>query len=159
MAKYDLESLVYDVETMLKSKLDTEISAITTEKNDGITLPVIGSNAYAVQTLDNVTMNYEQFVYLGVVDVRTTGTGPATAKDYGIVVMIVSGGKPNQLNNIRRMFRYGRALEQTFEKNWDKIGSHRVKFKIESIPPQDYQNLNGTKQFQAVGVVLSGGLG
>lgn len=156
--RYDLESLLYDIETMLKAKLDTEIDAVETEKNDGLLLPNIGQNAYAVQTLDNQTMNYEQFVFLGVTDIRTNGNGPGTSKDYGVVVMIVSGGKPNQLQNIKRMFRYGRALETVFEKNWDRIGSHRIKFKIESIPPQDYQNLNGTKMFQAVGVVLSGGL-
>lgn len=156
--KYDLEQAVYDIETLLKSKLDTEIDLIEAEKNDGVVVAGIGQDAYAIQTLNNQTMNFEQFVFIGVTDIRTNGNGPGTIKDFGVVVMIVAGGNQNQLQNIKKMFRYGRALEQVFEKNWDRIGSHRIKFRIESIPPQDYQNLNGTKMFQAVGVVLNGGL-
>lgn len=155
---YDLEAVLLDIETLLKSRLDAEIDIVEADKNDGLVVAGIGQNAYAIQTMDNVIMNYEQFVFIGVTDIRTNSNGPGTAKDYGIVCMIVSGGKQNQLQNIKRMFRYGRALEQTFQKNWDRISSHRIKFKIESIPPQDYQNLNGTKMYQAVGVVLSGGL-
>lgn len=157
--KYDLESMLYDIEAFLKSKLNDQINSVSAEKGDGLSLDNIGDNAYAVQTMDNKVMNYEDFVYIGCTDIRTIGNGPSTAKDYGIVCMIVSGGKMNQLQNVKRMFRYGRALERTFELNWDRIGTHRVKFNIESIPPQEYQNINGTKMFQAVGVVLSGGLG
>ncbi len=158
MAIYDLEALMYEVEAFLKLRLNTEISAISTEKNDGLSLATIGSNAYAVQSLDDKIMNYSEFVFIQCMDIKTVGQGPATSKDYSITALIVSASKQNQLNQVKRMFRYGRAMERVFEKYWDSTNSQKIKFKIESIPPQDYTDLNQTKSYRVAGVVLSGGL-
>lgn len=156
--KYDIEKLIYEIRDLLKDELNDQIQAVFDEKDDGLTYLQLNSAAYAVQSMDDSVANYDIFCFIQVLDIQATGQGPMTAKDLSISTTLIVSGGANQKDATRRMFRYGRALEQTFQDNWDRIGSHRIKFKIQTIPPQDYVDLNGSKSFKTVSVVLSGGL-
>lgn len=155
---YDIETLLIEIDTMLKANLNTEIEAVSNDKADGLSLPLIGENAYAIQSLDDKVQNYDNYVFTQVTDIKTIGTGPNTSEDYTIGVWIVAGGTANQLQQSQRMFRYLRALKRTFEKYWDKTSSLKIKLKIESIPPQDVINLNTSKYFRVVGVQITGAI-
>lgn len=156
MARYDIETLLYEIKDFVSNNLNTKLQAITTEKGDSVTIPDIPAAAYAVQSVDDKIMNFPSWVLIETFDIRTVGTGPSTSKDYAILVMVVVGGTQNQGDQVRKVLRYGRALEEIFEQNYDKVSSLKLKLKVESIPPQDYTNLNGTKRFRTIGVILSG---
>lgn len=155
---YDLETLMYEMKDFVKERLNTEIQNINAEKSDGIEAAEIVENAYAVQSLDNKIMNFENFVLIQTMSVEAQGSGPATLKSYSIMVMIVAGGLENNLHSMRHMFRYGRALESIFNKYWDRSNSHKIKLKVQAFPPLDYTDLNQTKRYRAVGLVLTGDL-
>ena len=54
---YDLELLMDDVKSILKSNLNTKISAINTEKSDSTTLLTVDNDAYFLQDLDHRSVN------------------------------------------------------------------------------------------------------
>lgn len=154
---YDIESLIYDFDTMLRANLNTEIDAINTEKNDSFAIDPITTNAFAVQSLDDVIDNYKNFVFTMLNEIQTDGIGPRTATTFHILVLIVASGTSNETQSSRRMFRYGRALKQCFENNWASTAQLPIKLKIDQIPPQDYMDMNATQKFKTVGVSISGG--
>ena len=154
---YDIETLVYDFDAMLRASLNTEIDAINTEKNDDFSIDQITTNAFAVQSLDDVIDNYPNFVFTMINDIQAEGIGPKTSTAFHVLVLIVASGTANETQSSRRMFRYGRALKQCFENNWDSTAKLPIKLKVEQIPPQDYIDMNATKKFKTVGISISGG--
>lgn len=154
---YDIEALMFELQDMLKLKLNPMITQIATEKNDGISPRLIGANAWAVQSLDEKVMNYDDYVFLLCEQMDADGRGPVTAEKYTISVVIVSA-QVNSENHVNKMFRYLKALKQTIEKNWDSFNSNKIKFSIQQYPPQDLPALNSTKQSKAVAIQLTGSL-
>lgn len=154
--KYTFEDLVFDIEGMLKAKLNEEIQIVIMERQDNIELPKIDPDAFFVQSMDDRVANYPDYVFIELIDIISNGLGPATSKEFQILVMICAS-VTNNLNQVRMMFRYLQALEQTFHKYWSSSTSLPIKLKIQSVPPQDYLNLNTTKAFKTASVIINGG--
>lgn len=153
---YDLEALVFDIDAMLRTKLNAEIILINTEKADAYSIDQITANAFAVQSLDDNIDNYPNFVFTMLDNIQALGIGPKSEKAFDVLVLVIASGTENELQSSRRMFRYGRALEQCFEKNWATTSTLPIKLKVGQIPPQDYIGLNSTKKFKTVGISISG---
>lgn len=156
--RYDLEDMLFEVADMLKSNLNTEIQLITTEKDDGIELRTIADNAYAIQSMDDKVMNYADFVFMDIEALESEGLGPETSEKFGMLVLLVTS-QINDKNQVRKVLRYGKALKRTFEKNWKSATSRGIKLQIQSIPTQDLQLLNSTKQYKTAGVIVTGAIG
>jgi hypothetical protein len=150
MARYDAESLLSDIETFLKANLNTKISAITTEKNDGITLRTVDSGAYFFQVLDDKIANFNPIVVYGLTDWQSDGIGPANAEKVAIEIAIILTDDSQDANIGKKMLRYHRALTELFNENWAKIRSS-LKLKITSLPPITI-GLNGQENARAVGI-------
>jgi hypothetical protein len=148
MAKYDIESFISDLDTFLKANLNTQLTVIDAEKNDGITLPPVGADAYFFQTLNDTVTNYNPFVFYGVDQVEAEGVGPATRRAYSVDVVLCftdSGGDaPNVV--VKKLFRYARALEEIFLSNWDKMG-RAPKIKVKSLVPVSFKFVNSSEGF------------
>lgn len=154
--KYTFEDLVFDVEAMLKAKLNDEIQLVIADRNDNIELPKIDPDAFFVQSMDDRVANYPDYVFIELIDIQSNGLGPMTSKDFQILVMICASTF-NNTQQVRMMFRYLQALEQVFHKYWSSSTSLPIKLKIQSLPPQDYLNLNTTKAFKTAAVIINGG--
>jgi len=153
MAKYDIETFLVALETHLKADLNTKIAEINTEKNDSITLLTIDSNAYCQQSMDQVIMNYDPYIYYGITDIRSIGLGPQTANTYRIVIAIIVADAEGDTLIARRLLRYQRALSEVIENKSSTFASYK-KTNISSLVPIAFQIQDETRSYRAIGVEL-----
>lgn len=162
MTVYDIEALLGDIETFMKANLNTKLTAISTDKNDGISLLPVDSNGYFFQTLNDKVTNYDPFVFYGLQDIDNkggqAGIGPGTEKKYSISVMICVSDTGQDVNITKRVLRYSRALSELFETSWDRVGKS-IKLKVQSLVPIPFTDINTSENFRVVGVLLEANLG
>jgi len=153
MAKYDIESFLADIETLLKAHLNTAISALNTEKNDSITLASVDSAAYFLQSLNGPVANFDPYILYGVTDIKSASAESASVSDLTVQVIIVQSDNGQDENISKRMYRYGRVLQETFEDHFQE-NSLSIKMKIQSLVPISYEQLNSSFRSRAVGVSI-----
>jgi hypothetical protein len=158
MSKYDLESLLNDIKTILTNNLNTKITALNSEKNDSVTLSQVNSDAYVLQSLNGVTVNYNPFIFYGLLDVQGEGNYGYTPSMYEIIVAIVVEDEGEDVNIATRMFRYLRVLEEVFADHFDSI-PEGVKISVKSQVPIEIALLNSSYPHRAVGVLLRADMG
>src|SRR5687768_5557582 len=108
---YDIESILVDVQALISANLNAKITAINTEKNDSITLRSIDSSAYFMD-MDDQSANFDPIVLYAVTGIDGEGIGPVTSKIVTINVAIILSDDGHDMSIIKRMLRYGRALEE-----------------------------------------------
>jgi len=152
VAKYDLESFVRDIETMLKANLNAQITAINAEKGD-FSLLTVADTAYIFQTLDDKVVSYSPCVFYYVDTIVSEGVGPATSESISIeIVVILSDTKDGKTQY--RLLRYLRVLKDLFNIKWNAIHSSK-KIKVESLVPIQFALQNSSKFVHAIGVKLT----
>lgn len=158
MAKYDVESLLADVKTIISANFNSKIAAINLEKNDSIALDQLDAGAYFLQQLNGRMANYNPICLYGVENIESSSRGPLSSKKIEISVIIIAADSGEEVEIGARMFRYQRALEEIFQEKWNG-GSHPVKFEIRSLVPIPFQDMNTSNSYRAIGLVLEGNLG
>lgn len=138
---YDEELLVKDVEALLKAKLNEEISAINTEKNDELNLDSIPDDKYVFEALDQSLLNFKGFfVMYGIVDTPVT-SGNEGSDIIGTVVTIsiatFDKGEKERSNIFYKLLRYRRAVRQLIKKNPDVFRGY-AKPVIASLKPNAF---------------------
>lgn len=158
--KYDAESLIADLETILKADLNDKLSEITAEKGDGLELKSVDSNAYIFQTQNDTIANYDPFIYFEISEVETLGIGPATSEKIFVTIVILVVDSGQDLSIGKRLIRYSRALKEVIEANWDKI-PHTLKMSVKSLSPSPfrYAFANSADTYRAVGVQVEANIG
>lgn len=109
----DEEFWVLKIINLLKSNLNTKITAINAEKADTITLSTVDANAYYYYTFGTTMPNYSPFVVFAV-DVETEATvgGQFSERIKLMVQMIVPNGMvANPLTLYSTLARYRRAIK------------------------------------------------
>jgi len=149
MAKYDIESFCADVETALQNNLNTKLAAIDSEKNDGITLDTVNSNAYHFMTLNEKNAALDPCILYGF-DPDDGGEDAAAGSQalatYEVRVVLIKKdiGKGDIA---KRMLRYRRALAETLKDRFDRIGGSK---KVQVFSPKpDINNSHEDKFVQA----------
>jgi len=156
MAKFDIESLLAEIETFMKDNLNTKLLAIDAEKNDGIVLKPVDSTAYFFQTLNEKVVNLNPFIFYGVDDIDTVSDGPGTLEDITIGVILVLADDAEDDTVARRMLRYNRALKELFADNFDKT-TNKVKLSVKAYPPTQFTSeVNSSKPSRAAAITLTG---
>lgn len=156
--RYDLESLLRDVETILKDELNAKITAINTEKADDLSIDPIDAGAYFVQTLNDRAANCDPFVLLGVEDLQAEGTGPDTIEKPKISIVIVKADDGQDMNITYRMLRYQRALRETIEEHWSG-NTDGAKLQVSSLVPVQFAMFNTDDNYRAIGVLIDAAIG
>lgn len=152
MARYDIEDFLDDLLAAMQANLNASITAVNSEKNDSITLAAINNDAYFLQSMNERVANFDPFVFYGYVDPQTKGIGGASAHTYTIQVIITMIDRQDSEAS-KRIFRYGRALEDLFHSKFDKIGQNRIQ-KITSLEPVPIVLGNSSDLYRAIGVNL-----
>lgn len=158
----DIEILAADIETFLKANLNTKISAISSEKNDSISLSTIDSAAYFFQSMDEKVANYDPFVLYGVVEMPISdpvmGCANLKGLTYQVIICMVDNKNDATKDKSKRALRYSRCLEELFASNYDKI-HYGYKFYAQTLTPVPFTDLNSSRNYIAVGLNLRVNLG
>ncbi len=155
---YDIEMLLSDIKSVLLANLNTKITALNSEKNDSISLTAIDSTAYALQSLNGANINFDPFIFYAVQDVKSVGQAGATSMIVDVVVAVVKEDQGMDLDIANRMFRYGRALKEVFEENFDQ-NAGAVKLTIQSLVPVEFMLMNSSFNHRAIGVLIQAEIG
>ncbi len=158
--KYDLEDLLDDVETLLKTSLNAKIQAVESEKTSkgkGLAtgLSSIADDSFYRQTWSDKILNTSPAIYFGIENVETSGVGPASAETIKIFseVVIVDSGMDDLTH--RRVNRYSRAMKELFESNFAKF-NYASKIKIETVRPTSFRlELDTSEEIKVGGVSIS----
>lgn len=156
--KYDLESLLDDVKTVMTNNFNTVAAAINTEKNDGLTLYGLEAEAFFLQQLNGKMQNWKLCCLYGVDEIENFPNGPDVSCKFKLSVVLIVTDNGEEVECGKRMFRYSRALQETFRRGWV---SNRggVKLSVTSLVPIALPQLNSSETYRAVGVELEGNLG
>ncbi len=154
MARYDVENLLDGVVNIIKANLNTKITALNTEKNDGIQLMPVEDAAYFFMGLNERVANFNPFIIYGVESLATLPIEQGSALDIGVsvVVVVVDQGKP-EIN--RLMLRYSRALKEVIEENNQKAG-RSIKLTVEQFMPISFELLDSDAKYKAIGITING---
>lgn len=154
----DVELMLDKVKTILQAELNTRILAINSQKNDGITLKQIDSDAYFLQSLDDGTANFDPYLFYGVDSVESIPIGPAVLKKYTLQVVIVLADDKSDLFVAKKLFRYNRVLEELFNEKWRDVFKG-VDVMVEALQPVAFSVVDSSNVYRAIGVDLKVTLG
>lgn len=153
MAKrYDIESFAKDVEATLKSKLNTKITSINTEKGD-YDIDPISDKAYFFQTLNDKVNSFSPALFYYIDDIRSDGIGPATSDDISIEIVIILSNS-NDGKQAYKLLRYLRALKELFNDEFNNVKSNRT-VKVESLVPINFALQNSSSYVDGIGIRLT----
>lgn len=158
--KYDCESLLANIKSILVANLNTKIAAVEAEKiAQGFAATGLASidttNGYFEQNWSDKILNINPAIFFGVEDIKTEGIGPGTKKIYKIFieVILVDSGMDALAKN--RIHRYARAIEDVLQENYDKLSSSS-QIKIETVVPISFKvDLNSSEEIKVGGVSLT----
>lgn len=157
--KFDLECLIDNIEQFLKDNLNDAIQAIDNEKNDGLAIDdqivteLVDPDAYIFQSLDNLPVNFDPILFFGISSLPGKSVPGASAKIPTIEISVIKADDESKTIG-KKLLRYGRALEEIFEKNYFKINNVRPKIEISSLQPISFKMQNSSNQFKAIGIEI-----
>jgi len=158
MAKYDTESFLKQLITLLKANLNTQISAINTEKAD-FSIDTIDDDAWYFQNLNDNVFNNTVFVAYGI-EANAKVSEPQQdnyVKEISVFIEVSMSddGDTTNENVMWRLLRYTRALEEVVFKNYQKIDS-RAKLRVKNLEPTSF-SLEG-RLFRSAGINVTAAL-
>ncbi len=152
MARFDFEDILESVKQIIVNNFNTKLTALTTDKGDGIVLPPVNANAYFLQSLDESIANFDPFITYGLEDIESVSLGPKTSEKFFIsVVIVLSDRGRTDINKI--MFRYSRALKEIFEENW-QINDYGSKINVTRSTVVPFEALDSSASYKAVGIEI-----
>jgi hypothetical protein len=150
MAKQDIETIFFDLLDFAKANLNTQITAVNTDKGDTV-LDQINAGAWLVGSLDDSCKSYNNFVFAYIAETSATTVGNQVNRkgvfEFDIVIAEKEDG-----NDYKRVLRYHRALEQTMIQAWDKICKGYDRAQINLLNPIDVQLYDSSYWSKVVGI-------
>jgi len=156
-ARPDLETVCDGAMAILKAGLNTKLTAIGSEKNDGITCKPINDNAYFFQDLNNALTNFDPFVLYGGSITGTKADFGRASQDMTIYFLIVFADNGVAATS-RIATRYLRALKETFEESWNLV-NNGIKLEIINLDVIDLEALNSSTPYKCAGINLTASIG
>lgn len=154
MAKRDLETIIFDLEALVKANLPAKLLAIDADKGDGITLTQIPDAAYFFQDLkQSDAAAYPAFISFGIEDPTPEGIGPSTSEATEIFFVVVLQGDGTPRDIYKKLLRYMRGLKEIFQENFDKIPS-TSRLIVSSLSPVAIVAPTTNWSFRAAGVKI-----
>jgi hypothetical protein len=158
VAQYDIEKILSDVKAHLLANLNAQLSALDTEKNDGIILKPVDAAAYHLQSLEDRVDMADPILLFGESDepeMQSVGSHLATTYFVTVWLILTDNGLDPQI--VTRLFRYRRALVDVFRLKWDRFArEHKMKINQSSpTPPFKDQDTNWTARAVGVRIALT----
>ena len=150
--KYDVESFINDIVSVVKAGLPAKITAINAEKSDANSIDDIPSAQY-YDNMGEQVINHNVFIYYTILPTEPkASTGSATATEITLAFSVVF----NNLNNsgtIQKVLRYTRCLKEVVQDAFDNNASHS-NLKVTEFTPTDIE-LNQGSDFKIGGIQIT----
>lgn len=146
--KYDIESFVNSIITIIKANLSTKITAINAEKNDDYSITSI-DNANYYDEINNQVLNVTPLIYYTIVDITPNSNGASTALTVTLSISVMFDNR-NSGGTINKVLRYSRCLREVLQDNF-KQSARFSPLKIEEFVPVDVTTNDGS-DFKMSGV-------
>lgn len=123
MALYDTEQMIRDLEALYKAQLNTEITAVDTDKADSITLDQIPTDQYFMVVLNKRVLNIRGFFIF--FDITENPPQQVQLDNFQENVTLrvsactLDSGQADLDELVFRLFRYQRAIKQVLFNNLD----------------------------------------
>lgn len=157
MAKVDIETYLEELKLLFQDKLTAKLLAIDTEKNDGTICETVENSAYFLQGYHEAMTNYNRFIIYGIDSIVSNSVNGANAKKLTLFLELAITDRGMNNENIKKMLRYGRALEEIVNENFDRILGH-TRFAVELLEPATFADESGGVYLKSVGVKISANL-
>ena len=157
MAKFDIETLVTNLEAEMKIQLAARITAINTEKGDSL-LDQISSEAWFAESLDDKAANFKTFVFWFTDSLETRVAGNQFSHDLTLEFDILLVDRQDRQVQ-KRIYRYRRALAEAIASAWQKVGMGYGYPEIQSLNPVDVRLNNSSTMHKLFGVSASFSIG
>jgi hypothetical protein len=156
--KYDLERLLGDLLSIVKTNLNTKLNEIQAEKTTllgaaNFAVPPIAEGAW-FDTLDDKTVNFDPYVYFGVNDNTVIELASAETSEFAIFFTVVLHNNNEDANVYKKMLRYIRALQEVVSENFDRI-PEVARFQVRTVTPNDLKDLDGDTFHKIGGIVIN----
>jgi hypothetical protein len=156
MARYDTEVLLKTALSTVQSLMNSEITALNTEKAD-FEVASVNASAYYFGSLPKVWNHNPMIVY----GIDSQPTLEAVQDDNAVKpvilyfeVVLVDGGSKEDENIIYKLLRYSRVLEDIFQKNSGKIMQGYGTLKVTGLAPTSLFSADG-KLVRSAGVTVT----
>jgi len=153
MARYGLEELLNDLETIIKANLNTKIASINTEYDDDYNLETVRDEAYFLQTLDQQFSNYPTSILYGVTNIDSISNAGNSVDTFTIEINIVITDTGQNVNIAKKLYRYSRVLKEIIEEKWASA-NNGIKLNIKSLIPIYFEDANNSSFYRAIGIEL-----
>lgn len=151
--KLTIEFVCDRVKAFMVANLNTKLAAIDAELNDGITLATIPSAAYFFDYLGAEIANFPVFVLYGAQPEAGARSGHMIATKLTIPIAVVLTDEGNDLNILRRLLRYQRALKEIFELQWNREPG-ALTFEVVNLAPYEIKLLGREQPDRIMGIQL-----
>jgi len=157
---YDIEDFLRDTEALYRAEINTQITALNTEKSGdtpSFTIDALNADAFYHAHIPR-QWSYPTFMIFGVL-----GTSPIEFNEVDSIrrvnlffeVVIVDEGDLDDRGIQYKLLRYMRACERVIQQNFKKAPYHGiVKVKVSSLTPATFGTEN--KIFRSAGVEIEG---
>lgn len=140
MAQKDEEYWYLKAVNAVKNNINTKITAINTEKNDGITLSLLNANAFFYYTFGNKIPNYLPAICFDSSTSAADTNGYVSSEELTIYIQLLTKSElsSDPTETAKRLLRYRRVLK-------DIIAAEFRDFRglvINSMPDSPFQNNN-----------------
>ena len=143
--KYDVESFVNDILSLIQAGLPGKITAINAEKADTNSIDNIPVGAY----YDNMG---NQVVNSTIVGIISNTVGSSTSSEVTLAFSVIFNNL-NQQGTIQKVLRYTRCLKEVVMDSFDN-NSHHSNLKITEFTPLDIE-MNKGSDFKIGGIQIT----
>jgi hypothetical protein len=148
--KYDIERFFNDLETVLKSNINTKITEINNEKNDDIFMKPVEDDAYIKHSLNQEVVNYDPYIFMYIDNIESSGIGPRVSKVVSVdIAMVIKDPLTETMSSL--VLRYLRSLEEVLTEKFNTVNKTR-KIEVKSLAPFPFQSLDSSHFYYAIGV-------
>ena len=155
--KYDIENFHSDILGIIQNELPTKLSEISTEKGDGIVIPVADNSDY-YDSLSNEIINSYPFVFHGVSNVDTKSDSYTEEKiELFFDVCFLNEENEDNSNLFKIALRYNRALKEILDEKNTRI-AQVSRLEVKELPPRDMKLLDQEEVYKTCGVIVSANL-
>jgi len=150
--RFDIENLREEIETILKAKLNTKITALNSEKGDTLLLSV-DSTAYYFQSVNSENISKDPYIFTGVASVDASTTQGAVAGTITYDIYIVFSESSNDDLVGKRIFRYQRAIKEVVTENFSEIDNVST-IEVSDLNPIALEIAGSDEMHHATGVQI-----
>ena len=119
MSKFNEETMITSVITAMKNNINTKITAINAEKNDGLTLNEIDTSAYYFVDFPGDAPSFDPcVVYRVAITSDDSPMGSSSTRiAMGFELIFSDEMEADSDNSLKRAMRYRRALKEVIREN------------------------------------------